>query len=108
MKKLLSQFFILGLILAACGTEQTQSAPPVQTFTPSLVSTATQTPIPPTPTVTPLPTIPTFTSTQKMYDGCAAAIQYAVEHPEILTPLGSDYHGWQSHIYRPADVCPFR
>ena len=49
-----------------------------------------------------------YQSTQKMYDGCAAAIQYAVEHPEILTPLGSDYHGWQSHIYAPADVCPFR
>jgi tetratricopeptide (TPR) repeat protein len=47
-------------------------------------------------------------STKKMYDGCAAAIQYAVEHPEILIPLGSDYHGWQSHIYEPADVCPFR
>jgi hypothetical protein len=43
-----------------------------------------------------------------MYDGCAAAIQYAVEHPEILTPLGSDYHGAQSHTYVPADVCPFR
>jgi hypothetical protein len=49
-----------------------------------------------------------YHSTQKMYDGCAAAIQYAVEHPEILVPLGSDYHGWQSHIYEPADVCPFR
>jgi hypothetical protein len=49
-----------------------------------------------------------YQSTQKMYDGCAAAIQYAVEHPEILTPLGSDYHGWQSHTYVPADVCPFR
>jgi hypothetical protein len=49
-----------------------------------------------------------YQSTHKMYDGCAAAIQYAVEHPEILTPLGSDYHGWQSHIYEPADVCPFR
>jgi hypothetical protein len=49
-----------------------------------------------------------YQSTQRMYDGCAAAIQYAVEHPEILTPLGSDYHGWQSHIYVPADVCPFR
>ena len=46
--------------------------------------------------------------THKLYDGCAAAIQYAAEHPEILTPLGSDYHGWQSHIYVPADVCPFR
>jgi hypothetical protein len=49
-----------------------------------------------------------YQSTQKMYDGCAAAIQYAVEHPEILIPLGSDYHGWQAKIYEPADVCPFR
>jgi len=47
-------------------------------------------------------------SAHKMYDGCAAAIQYAVEHPEILIPLGSDYHGAQSHIYKPEDVCPFR
>ncbi len=39
------------------------------------------------------------------YVGCAAAIQYAVEHPEILVPLGSDYHAWQSHIYEPVDVC---
>ncbi|HLO15707.1 MAG TPA: hypothetical protein VK206_12805 [Anaerolineales bacterium] len=49
-----------------------------------------------------------YQSTHKMYDGCAAAIHYAAEHPEILTPLGSDYHGSQSHIYVPADVCPFR
>lgn len=49
-----------------------------------------------------------YQSTRKMYDGCAAAIQYAVEHPEILTPLGSDYHGSQAKIYKPADVCPFR
>ncbi|MEW6287532.1 MAG: hypothetical protein AB1509_15020 [Chloroflexota bacterium] len=49
-----------------------------------------------------------YQSTRRMYDGCAAAIQYAVEHPDILVPLGSDYHGWQSHIYEPADVCPFR
>jgi len=49
-----------------------------------------------------------YQSTHKMYDGCAAAIQYAVEHPEILIPLGSDYHGWQSHTYKPEDVCPFR
>jgi hypothetical protein len=49
-----------------------------------------------------------YQPTHKMYDGCAAAIQYAAEHPEILTPLGSDYHGSQSHIYVPADVCPFR
>ncbi len=49
-----------------------------------------------------------YQSTHRMYDGCVAAIQYAVEHPEILIPLGSDYHGSQSHIYVPADVCPFR
>jgi hypothetical protein len=49
-----------------------------------------------------------YQSTHEMYEGCAAAIQYAAEHPEILSPLGSDYHGWQSHIYVPEDVCPFR
>ena len=50
----------------------------------------------------------TYQSTRKMYDGCAAAIQYAAEHPGILIPLGSDYHGSQSHTYAPEDVCPFR
>jgi hypothetical protein len=49
-----------------------------------------------------------YQSSHIMYDGCAAAIQYAAEHPEILVPLGSDYHGSQSHTYVPADVCPFR
>ena len=49
-----------------------------------------------------------YQSTHKMYDGCAMAIQFAVEHPEILVPLGSDYHGSQSKIYKPEDVCPFR
>jgi len=49
-----------------------------------------------------------YQPTKKMYDVCAEAIQFAVEHPEILVPLGSDYHGWQSHIYEPADVCLFR
>jgi hypothetical protein len=48
-----------------------------------------------------------YQSTRKMYDGYAA-IEYAVEHSGILIPLGSDYHGSQSHIYVPADVCPFR
>jgi hypothetical protein len=49
-----------------------------------------------------------YQATHKMYTGCAAAIQYAAEHSEILVPLGSDYHGSQSHTYVPADVCPFR
>ncbi len=49
-----------------------------------------------------------YQSSGKMYNACAAAIAYADAHPEILTPLCSDYHGWQSHTYVPADVCPFR
>jgi hypothetical protein len=49
-----------------------------------------------------------YQSSGKMYNACAAAIAYADVHSEILTPLGSDYHGAQSHIYVPADVCPFR
>jgi hypothetical protein len=49
-----------------------------------------------------------YQASSKMYNACASAIAYADAHPEILTVLGSDYHGWQSHIYIPADVCPFR
>ncbi len=49
-----------------------------------------------------------YQSSGLMYDACAAAIAYADAHSEILTPLGSDYHGAQSHQYQPADVCPFR
>jgi len=49
-----------------------------------------------------------YQSMHKMYDGCAAAIEYAAENPEILVPLGDGYHGAQSHTYVPADVCPFR
>jgi hypothetical protein len=50
----------------------------------------------------------TYQSKQNITDACGAAIQYAAENPEILSVLGSDYHGWQSHKYVPADVCPFR
>jgi hypothetical protein len=50
----------------------------------------------------------TYQSIGKMYNACAAAIAYADAHPNILIPLGSNYHGWQSHQYVPADVCPFR
>jgi hypothetical protein len=49
-----------------------------------------------------------YQSSGRMYDACAAAIAYADAHPEILVPLGSNYHGAQSHRYHPADVCPFR
>lgn len=63
MKRLLYLLFVLGMALSACGTSPTQSAPPAQTSTPSLIPTRTQTPIPRTSTVTPLPAIPTFTPT---------------------------------------------
>ena len=49
-----------------------------------------------------------YQSSQNMTSACGAAIQYAVAHPDILTVLGSDYHGAQSHTYVPEDVCPFR
>jgi hypothetical protein len=50
----------------------------------------------------------TFQQSQNMTDACGAAIDYATRNPDILTPLGSDYHGAQSLIYTPKDVCPFR
>jgi hypothetical protein len=49
-----------------------------------------------------------YQTTQNMTNACGQAIQYAVDHPKLLVPLGSDYHGWQSHEYKPEDVCPFR
>jgi tetratricopeptide (TPR) repeat protein len=49
-----------------------------------------------------------YQSSQNMTVACGAAIEYAAEHPDILIPLGSDYHGAQSKIYKPEDVCPFR
>lgn len=49
-----------------------------------------------------------YQSTLRMHDGCEAAIQYTVEHPEILIPLGSGFYGMQSHWYEPEDICPFR
>jgi hypothetical protein len=39
---------------------------------------------------------------------CNQSVEYARSHSEILTYLGSDYHGWQSHEYAPEDVCPFK
>jgi hypothetical protein len=50
----------------------------------------------------------TYYSTHKLTNACGAAIEYAAAHPDILIPLGSDYHGMQSHTYQPEDVCPFR
>lgn len=49
-----------------------------------------------------------YQSSRNMTKSCGKAIQYAAEHPEILIPLGSNYHGAQSKIYKPEDICPFR
>jgi hypothetical protein len=40
-------------------------------------------------------------------DGCQQAVEFAADHREILGVLGSDYHGVQSVVYTPKDVCPF-
>ena len=48
-----------------------------------------------------------YTADQSIPSGCAAAQAYAAVHPDLLTPLGSAYHGWQSPTYTPAMICPF-
>lgn len=48
-----------------------------------------------------------YQTTPQIASACAHAIAYAGQHPEILIPLGSDYHGDQSRQYKPEDVCPF-
>ncbi len=49
-----------------------------------------------------------YQSSRDMTAACGMAVEYASEHPDILIPLGSDYHGMQSHTYQPENVCPFR
>ena len=49
-----------------------------------------------------------FQKSHTMTQACSAAIDYAARNRDILTPLGSDYHGDQSLIDKPEDVCPFR
>lgn len=49
-----------------------------------------------------------YEKSQDIATACTAAIAYASLHPEILTVLGDEYHGEQSHSYTVLDVCPFR
>jgi hypothetical protein len=49
-----------------------------------------------------------YQSSQNFRQACAKAIAYARANSEMLIPLGSDYHGWQSRWYKPEDVCPFK
>ena len=49
-----------------------------------------------------------YQSTGELELACARAVEFASEHEEeILPKLGSWRHGYQSHTYVPADVCPF-
>lgn len=50
----------------------------------------------------------TYQSGKNLSPACKAAVARAREYQKLLTVLGSDYHGWQSHRYQPEDVCPFR
>jgi hypothetical protein len=48
-----------------------------------------------------------FAANANIGEGCQLAVEFAVANPGILGVLGSDYHGVQSLIYTPKDVCPF-
>lgn len=49
-----------------------------------------------------------YQASQDIGQACGKAVAYATAHADSLTYLGSDYHGLQSHIYKPDDVCPFK
>jgi hypothetical protein len=38
--------------------------------------------------------------------GCAAAIEYATAHPDILDPLGPQIFGYGNPAYKQEDICP--
>ncbi len=41
-----------------------------------------------------------------LMDACQPVIEYVAENPKLMDALGDQWHGDQSHIYTPADVCP--
>ena len=47
-----------------------------------------------------------YQSSHDLTSACAKAIQYTVEHPDLLTPLGGPSQ--QDYNYKSEDVCPFR
>jgi hypothetical protein len=50
-----------------------------------------------------------YQASQDIGQACNKAVEYATANTELtLTYIGSDYHGWQSHYYKPIDVCPFK
>lgn len=48
-----------------------------------------------------------YQTSQDMGMACQTAVDYAKQHPEILSPMGGDYLGRHDDWYRPKDICPF-
>ncbi len=58
-----------------------------------------------------------YQNTQSLEQACAKAVEYAARHAtDTLVFLGNTdlpgvsgiFHGWQSKLYQPVDVCPFK
>ena len=48
-----------------------------------------------------------FAANAQIGEGCRLAVEFAAANRGILGVLGSEFHGVQSLIYTPKDVCPF-
>jgi len=48
-----------------------------------------------------------YQSSQSIDKACSKAIVYVQNHAAFLAYIGTDYHGAQSQIYKPANICPF-
>lgn len=49
-----------------------------------------------------------YQASNDLAESCKLVVEYAASHLEILTVLGDTLHGFESHIYVPEDVCPFK
>jgi hypothetical protein len=49
-----------------------------------------------------------YQKTNSLGQACLPVINYVTSHPEILSPLGNEEHGDQSHVYIAEDLCPFK
>jgi hypothetical protein len=50
-----------------------------------------------------------YIGSNDIQQACSKAIKYAEENQvTTIEILGSSYHGWQSHNYKPEDICPFK
>jgi len=57
-----------------------------------------------------------YTRTQSLESACLPVVAYVESHPETMDALGNNAfiranyvsHGFQSHLYAPEDICPFK